>query len=40
MSNSGMLVRIGGQLVRAVSLLQAYGMALKLSGAVGTMFVC
>lgn len=40
MSSGGMFVKIGGQLVRAVSLLQAYGMALKLSGAVGTTFVC
>lgn len=40
MSSGGMFVKMGGQLVRAVSLLQAYGMALKLSGAVGTTFVC
>lgn len=40
MSSGGMLVKLGGQLLRAVSLLPAYGMALKLSGAVGTTFVC
>lgn len=40
MSSGGMLVKIRGQLLRAVSLLPAYGMALKLSGTVGTTFIC
>lgn len=40
MSSGGMLVKIGGQLFGAVSLLPTYGMALELSGAVGTMLIC